>query len=136
MMKLHRDRALSIETKLTDEVKFSGERQDFEEMMGNLVDNACKWAKSKIEIEVVADKPVTVSGRAYFHVFIDDDGPGLVPEMREQIPIRGRKLDESKPGSGLGLSIVTDLATLYGGKFTLGNSPLGGLRVDLILPAA
>lgn len=136
MMKLHHDRALSIETKLTNEVKFSGERQDFEEMMGNLVDNACKWAKSKIEIEVVADKPVTVSGRAYFHVFIDDDGPGLAPEMREQIPIRGRKLDESKPGSGLGLSIVTDLATLYGGKFTLGNSPLGGLRVDLILPAA
>lgn len=136
MTKIHHDRALSIETRLLDEVKFSGERQDFEEMMGNLVDNACKWAKSRIEIEVFAEKPAKSADRAYFHVVIDDDGPGLGGEMREQIQIRGRKLDESKSGSGLGLSIVTELAALYGGELSLGNAPIGGLRADLMLPAA
>lgn len=136
MAKIHRERGLSIETNLADEVKFSGERQDFEEMMGNLVDNACKWARSKISIEVQAEKPLRTSDRAFFKVIIDDDGPGLPPEMREQIPVRGRKLDESKPGSGLGLSIVTDLATLYGGKLAFGKSPMAGLRAELVLPAA
>ncbi len=136
MSKIHRDRDLSIETRLIDEVKFHGEQQDFEEMMGNLVDNACKWANSRVEIEVFAEQPTSEAGRAFFHVLIDDDGPGLPPETREQIPIRGRKLDESKPGSGLGLSIVMDLATLYGGKLTLANAPIGGLRAELVLPAA
>jgi len=136
MSKIHHDRGLSIETRLIDEVKFYGEQQDFEEMMGNLVDNACKWASSRVEVEVFAEQPASEAGRAYFHVLIDDDGPGLPPETREQIPIRGRKLDESKPGSGLGLSIVMDLATLYGGKLMLSNAPIGGLRAELVLPAA
>lgn len=136
MSKIHRDRGLMIETRLMDEVKFGGEQQDFEEMMGNLVDNACKWANSRVEIEVFAAQLPDDASRAFFHVLIDDDGPGLPPEVREQIPIRGRKLDESKPGSGLGLSIVMDLAVLYGGKLTLGNAPLGGLRAELVLPAA
>jgi signal transduction histidine kinase len=67
---------------------------------------------------------------------IDDDGPGLAPEMHQQIPERGRKLDESKPGSGLGLSIVTELAALYEGKLSLGSAPIGGLRAELVLPRA
>ncbi len=136
MPKLHHDRAVKIETRVVDEVKFNGERQDFEEMMGNLVDNACKWANSRVEIEVFARRPGGAKERAYFHVLIDDDGPGLPQEIREQIPIRGRKLDEGKPGSGLGLSIVTELAALYGGKLNLGSAPIGGLRVELVLPAA
>lgn len=136
MPKIHHDRALSIETRIVDEVKFSGERQDFEEMLGNLVDNACKWANSRVEIEVFAQPKESAEDRAYFHVLIDDDGPGLPPEMREQLPMRGRKLDESKPGSGLGLSIVTDLAALYGGRLSYGKAPIGGLRVELILPSA
>jgi signal transduction histidine kinase len=136
MPKIHRDRALTIETRIIDEVKFNGERQDFEEMMGNLVDNACKWANSRVDIEVFVKPPEKVSDRTYFHVVIDDDGPGLAPEMQKQIPERGRKLDESKPGSGLGLSIVTELAALYGGKLLLGAAPIGGLRAELVLPAA
>ena len=136
MPKIHRDRALAIETRVIDEVKFNGERQDFEEMMGNLVDNACKWANSRVDIEVFAKPPEKMGDRPYFHVVIDDDGPGLPPEMQQQIPERGRKLDESKPGSGLGLSIVTELAALYGGKLLLGAAPIGGLRAELVLPAA
>jgi signal transduction histidine kinase len=135
MPKIHRDRAVTIETRIADEVKFNGERQDFEEMIGNLVDNACKWANSRVEIEVFTERPQDPADRTFFHVLIDDDGPGLSQELREQIPIRGHKLDENKPGSGLGLSIVTELAALYGGKLTFSNAPLGGLRVELILPA-
>jgi signal transduction histidine kinase len=136
MPKIHRDRPITVETRGVEDVKFHGERQDIEEMLGNLVDNACKWANSRIEIEVFAEQPRNPIDRAFFHVLIDDDGPGLPPEAREQIPSRGRKLDESKPGSGLGLSIVADLATLYGGKLVLGNAPIGGLRAELVLPAA
>jgi signal transduction histidine kinase len=136
MSKIHHDRALTIETRGIDDVKFHGESQDFEEMLGNLVDNACKWANSRVEIEVFAEPPARSIDRTFFHVLIDDDGPGLAPEARAQVPSRGRKLDESKPGSGLGLSIVADLATLYGGKLVLGNAPIGGLRAELVLPAA
>jgi signal transduction histidine kinase len=136
MPKIHHDRQLRIETRIVDEVKFNGERQDFEEMMGNLVDNACKWANSRVDIEIFRESGKNSDGRGFFHVLIDDDGPGLPPEMREQIPQRGRKLDESKPGTGLGLSIVTDLATLYGGKLIFGSAPIGGLRAELVLPAA
>jgi len=136
MPKIHRDRTLSIETRVIDEVKFNGERQDFEEIMGNLVDNACKWASSRVEIEVFAGGRENERERASFHVLIDDDGPGLPPELRDQILKRGRKLDENKPGSGLGLSIVADLVALYGGKLVFGSAPIGGLRVELVLPAA
>ncbi|HLL29068.1 MAG TPA: ATP-binding protein [Xanthobacteraceae bacterium] len=137
MPKIHHDRELTIATRgVDDDLKFHGERQDFEEMLGNLVDNACKWANSRIEIEVFREEPRHPVDRAFFHVLIDDDGPGLSPEAREQIPSRGRKLDENKPGSGLGLSIVADLATLYGGKLVLGSAPIGGLRAELVLPAA
>ncbi|HXY90788.1 MAG TPA: ATP-binding protein [Xanthobacteraceae bacterium] len=136
MPKIHHDRGLTIETRGIEDVKFSGERQDFEEMLGNLVDNACKWANSRIEIEVFAEHLENPADRAFFHVLIDDDGPGLSLDAREQLPSRGRKLDENKPGSGLGLSIVADLATLYGGKLILGTAPIGGLRAELVLPAA
>ena len=74
--------------------------------------------------------------REVVRIVVDDDGPGLTPAEREQVARRGRRLDETKPGSGLGLSIVVELAALYGGAFTLGNAPLGGLRAELVLPAA
>ena len=70
------------------------------------------------------------------HIIVDDDGPGLSPQQREQVARRGRRLDETKPGSGLGLSIVVDLASLYGGSLALGTAPIGGLRAELILPGA
>jgi len=136
MEKIHRDKNLTIEVHADDKAKFHGERPDFEEMMGNLVDNACKWASSRVAIEVVSERPDQVSARQVIHIIVDDDGRGLSPSEREQVAKRGQRLDETKPGSGLGLSIVVELAALYGGGLTLGTAPLGGLRAELVLPAA
>jgi signal transduction histidine kinase len=103
-------------------------------MVGNLVDNACKWATSRVAIEVVRERSNAASERQVVRVIVDDDGRGLSPSEREQVAKRGRRLDETKPGSGLGLSIVLELAGLYGGGLTLGTAPLGGLRAELVLP--
>jgi signal transduction histidine kinase len=104
-------------------------------MMGNLVDNACKWATSRVLIEVVREATDRAIGRQAIRIIVDDDGRGLSPSEREQVAKRGQRLDETKPGSGLGLSIVVELAALYGGSLTLGTAPLGGLRAELVLPA-
>jgi signal transduction histidine kinase len=102
-------------------------------MVGNLVDNACKWASARVAIEVLREQPAP--GRNVVRVVVDDDGPGLTPSERDQVAKRGRRLDETKPGSGLGLSIVVELAGLYGGALHLGTAPIGGLRAELTLPA-
>jgi signal transduction histidine kinase len=135
MEKVHRARNIHIEL-AADEVNFRGERQDFEEMVGNLLDNACKWASSRVSVSVVADQNSKGVELSVLHVVVDDDGPGLNPKQREAALRRGRRLDETKPGSGLGLAIVSDLATLYGGSLALGSAPLGGLRAELKLPEA
>jgi signal transduction histidine kinase len=131
--KTHHDKNLAIDLDLPADARFRGERQDLEEMVGNLVDNACKWASSRVSIEVLLEHPEP--GRQVVHLVVDDDGPGLTPTQREQVAKRGRRLDESKPGSGLGLSIVVELAGLYGGALNLGPAPIGGLRAELVLPA-
>jgi signal transduction histidine kinase len=136
MEKIHRDKNLKIDVHAVDEAQFLGERPDLEEMVGNLVDNACKWASSRVSIEVVRERPEPTSERDIVRVIVDDDGRGLSPSEREQVAKRGSRLDETKPGSGLGLSIVIELAGLYGGGLTLGTAPLGGLRAELVLPAA
>ncbi len=112
-------------------LKFQGEKQDFEEMAGNLLDNACKWASSRVKVEARRGG----AGKRFI-VIVDDDGPGLTEAERARVVKRGQRLDESKPGSGLGLSIVADLAHLYKGRFELEPSPEGGLRARLELPAA
>lgn len=133
MEKTHHDKALSIRVDVPEQGRFRGERQDLEEMVGNLVDNACKWAQSRVAIEVSYEW--TEPERYMVRIVVDDDGRGLTPSEREQVARRGRRLDETKPGSGLGLSIVVELATLYGGSLTLGAAPIGGLRAELLLPA-
>ncbi|MHC2436938.1 ATP-binding protein [Bradyrhizobium sp. USDA 4451] len=135
MEKIHRDRDLTIEAKADPAARFRGERQDLEEMVGNLVDNACKWAASQVLIEVAVVPPETSGAGPRLRIVVDDDGRGLSEAERAQVARRGQRLDESKPGSGLGLSIVTDLAGLYGGKLTLNDAPIGGLRAELVLPA-
>jgi signal transduction histidine kinase len=132
MEKIHQGRGIAIDLDAPADVRFRGEQQDLEEMVGNLVDNACKWAQMRVSVEVVAERR---DGIAAVRVIIDDDGPGLGPAQRDQVARRGRRLDETKPGSGLGLSIVLELATLYGGNLQLGNAPIGGLRAELVLPA-
>jgi len=111
-----------------DEVFFLGERQDLQEMAGNLMENACKWRSRRVR----ASAALTAPGR--LRLTVEDDGPGLPAEARDTALKRGQRLDETMPGSGLGLSIVADLAAAYGGAVKLCDSRLGGLRVDLDLP--
>jgi signal transduction histidine kinase len=134
--KIYAERAIGFALDIPQPVRFLGERQDLEEMIGNLVDNACKWAKSSVAIAVRPEPSETEVERSFFRVVIDDDGPGLAAELRAIALTRGRRLDETKPGSGLGLSIVVDLAALYGGGLSLDVSSMGGLRAELRLPAA
>jgi signal transduction histidine kinase len=135
MEKIHRARGIAIDVDAPQEVRFRGEQQDLEEMVGNLVDNACKWAQSRVNLEVMPAR-VDATHAPVVRLLVDDDGPGLTPQEREQVGNRGSRLDETKPGSGLGLSIVVELAQLYGGKLELGTAPIGGLRAELVLPAA
>jgi signal transduction histidine kinase len=130
--KIYRDKDLAVELAIPPDLRFRGEKQDLEEMAGNLIDNAAKWATRKVivEVEILRDD----AERPRFRLLIDDDGPGLPETSRAEVLKRGRRLDETKPGSGLGLSIVSDLAALYRGSLRLDASPLGGLRAILELP--
>ncbi len=134
MEKIHRDRGIAIEVAADSSAKFRGERQDLDEMVGNLVDNACKWAESQVSVEVLVEPTEEPDDGHRLRIIVDDDGRGLSEAERAKVSRRGQRLDESKPGSGLGLSIVIDLAALYGGSLALGNAPSGGLRAELLLP--
>jgi signal transduction histidine kinase len=134
MEKIHRDRDIAIDVQADASAQFRGEKQDLEEMAGNLVDNACKWADSRVFIEVLVERQNAGDAAPKLRIIVDDDGRGLSAAERATVARRGQRLDETKPGSGLGLSIVTDLAALYGGSLTLGTAPIGGLRAELVLP--
>lgn len=128
--RIFQDKNVEIDWRCPDDLCFQGEKQDFMELAGNVMENAGKWCKGKIRVEAVPH------GEGRMVLTVDDDGPGLPPEERAQALKRGQRLDENAPGSGLGLSIVDELARAYGGKVELGESPLGGLRVTLDLPRA
>jgi len=131
LAKIYSSNQLELTAECPGNLHFEGEKQDLQEMIGNLMDNACKWARGRVSVCAETRRE---EGQ-YLRILVDDDGPGLSPEAREKAMKRGRRLDENKPGSGLGLSIVADLANLYAGDFQLEESPLGGLRAVLILPA-
>ena len=135
LMRINMDRGLQIDVVCPDELKFRGEKQDFEEMLGNLMENASKWADRKILVTANLVKDKSGSERKWVEVCVGDDGPGLPQETRNQALIRGRRLDESKPGTGLGLSIVAETAGMYNGTIELGESEMGGLLVTLKLPS-
>jgi signal transduction histidine kinase len=126
---IYRDRGIEIQFSDQGACQFRGESQDLEEMAGNLIDNACKWAKSKIVINCK-----TANSRLL--LIVEDDGPGIPKEKLGDVIQRGCKLDDSKPGHGQGLGIVNDIADLYGGRLKLSQSSLGGLQAELDLPAA
>ena len=135
MEKIHQRATSPSTSHAPAQARFRGEHQDLEEMVGNLVDNACKWAQiARRPSRWLPTGPAT--SRPMVRIIIDDDGRGLAPQATRAVGSRGRRLDETKPGSGLGLSIVVELAALYGGDLTLGTAPIGGLRAELVLPAA
>jgi signal transduction histidine kinase len=134
--RIYRDRHIEITVDCPAGLRFRGERQDLEEMLGNLLDNACKWAGSRVLLKVTSMDMDAQRPARMLQILVEDDGPGLNAEQRSQAVKRGRRLDESKPGSGLGLSIVADLVQIYGGSFALDAAPAGGLSARLILPAA
>ena len=129
MQRIHAQRQITITVQpWPATLAFRGESQDLQEMLGNLLDNACKWAKHRVEIGAHSDGTALT-------LTLDDDGPGLDAQKREAVMRRGVRADEQVPGSGLGLAIVDDLARLYGGRVELLDSPQGGLRAALTLPA-
>lgn len=137
MARLGERRGIRVLLDASRPVRFAGEQQDLEEIVGNLVDNALKFARSEVVIEVRAIEGRSgVSSTRLFSITVDDDGPGLTGEQRTTVLSRGKRLDESKPGSGLGLSIVTELVELYSGTLLLDRAPQGGLRVRTELPRA
>lgn len=129
MKRLYQGRDLQFDLSGLDNCWFRGEGQDLEEMVGNLMDNACKWAKQRVDVHCSTDT-------GQLQLLVEDDGPGIPEEQIEKVMQRGHKLDESKPGHGQGMGIVKDIADLYGGQLTLGRNSMGGLRASLQLPAA
>jgi signal transduction histidine kinase len=127
LLRLHADRGLTIDVAVDPAHVAQVQREDLDEMLGNLLDNACKWARTRVSVESAATGSDVV-------ITVDDDGPGLAAAMRDAVLVRGVRADEQAPGSGLGLAIVRDLAEVYKGSIALHDSPLGGLRSSLTLP--
>jgi signal transduction histidine kinase len=125
---LHAERGLTIDVRVPPEHAVRAQREDLDEMLGNLVDNACKWARTSVALA-----SSTANGNVV--ITVDDDGPGLAESLREAVLQRGVRADEAAPGTGFGLTIVRDLAELYGGSIVLERATSGGLRARLTLPA-
>lgn len=125
---IYREKALVFELDISAKSYFPGERDDLVELMGNLLDNASKWATSQICVKAYMDDHC-------LELIVEDDGPGIVADKREQLMNRGERLDESTSGHGLGMSIISEIVRQYQGRFTLGSSTqLGGLEVQVMLP--
>ncbi|MFN7109193.1 MAG: sensor histidine kinase [Brevundimonas sp.] len=125
-----RDKNVEIDWRAPDSLSFLGERQDLQEILGNLIENAAKFSKRRVRVSAGG------SGLGQMILVVEDDGPGLPADQRDTVMQRGARLDESAPGSGLGLSIVDDLTRAYGGRLNLADSDMGGLKAVLELPAA
>lgn len=120
-------RQLTIEWSATEQLRLPWDRQDMLELLGNLLDNACKWAQSKVALKLAQEGD-------QFIITVDDDGPGIAPELRAQVLNRGIRIDEQVQGHGLGLAIVRDIVEHCKAEMQLLDSHLGGLRVNIILP--
>jgi signal transduction histidine kinase len=128
--RIFQDKGVIIDWDAADDLHFLGERQDLLELAGNAMENGCKWCRGRVRVRAEQISP------SRLRLTVEDDGPGLTPEGREAALLRGARLDESAPGSGLGLNIIDELARAYGGVLKLGESRLGGLMVEMELPRA
>jgi signal transduction histidine kinase len=135
LTRINRDRNLVITVEAPTTLRFRGERQDLEEMVGNVMDNACKWAKGRILVKAVQLPQGSEDGRSWMLLSVADDGPGIPAAKRGEALKRGQRLDESKPGSGLGMSIISETASMYGGAIELSESEWQGLKFNLRLPS-
>jgi signal transduction histidine kinase len=127
LLRIYAARGLAMQVDVQPGHFIRGQQEDLEEMLGNLLDNACKWAKSTVKIQSMQEDGAVI-------MTVDDDGSGLPASMRDAVLQRGVRADEAAPGSGLGLAIVQDLVELYEGTLSLEDSPMGGLRARLRLP--
>jgi two-component system sensor histidine kinase PhoQ len=132
LLKVYASKDLSLELAIQPESQFIGDRGDFTELLGNLVDNACKWCKSRVRVTVMIDEHA--GARERLSLVVEDDGPGISEEDRARVGQRGVRTDESVPGHGLGLAMVHDTVDLYGGSLNIDTSPFGGARFSLRLP--
>ena len=130
LSKIYADKKIALTQNVPRDLAVACEQQDFDEMAGNLLENAFRWAKSKVAVHAQQDDGRIVA------IVIEDDGPGLPPEKISQALRPGERIDESAPGFGFGLPITRELAELYGGELNLDASALGGLRATLRLPVA
>ena len=130
LTRIFQDKGVDIDWDAEDGLYFQGERQDLLELAGNAMENAGKWCAGRVRVRA------TPLSDERLRLTIEDDGPGLPPDRRQEVLRRGARLDESAPGSGLGLSIIDELARAYGGDLRLETAALGGLAVVLDLPRA
>jgi len=132
LLKVYGEKDMSLETLVAPGAQFIGDRADLTELLGNLLDNACKWCRSRVRIEVGIEE--NAGTRGALRLAIDDDGPGIAEHDRAKVLERGGRADEATPGHGIGLSMVHDTVALYGGTMRIDSSRLGGARFDLHLP--
>jgi len=129
LARIYRQRHLEIDRDIDSDCGFSGDREDFVELCGNLLDNACKWAHARILVSAHGTNALVLT--------VEDDGPGCSPELLDQIGQRGVRLDEATEGHGLGLAIVNGIAATYGAEVRYGRSPtLGGFSATVSFPTA
>jgi signal transduction histidine kinase len=130
LAKIYADKPIAVTQEIAPDLAAACQQQDFDEMAGNLIDNAFKWARGRVTMRARRD-----DGR-HVAIIIEDDGPGLDPQQISQVLRPGERIDEQAPGFGFGLPIARELAELYGGTIALGAATLGGLQVTLRLPLA
>jgi len=132
LLRAHGRKDFVLEIAVPDGAQFSGDRNDLVEALGNLMDNAAKWCRAQVRISAsIVD---TAGAGQGLHIWVEDDGPGIPPAERDRVLERGARIDEQVPGHGLGLAMVRDMVSLYGGSIQVSESGLGGARVDLRLP--
>jgi two-component system sensor histidine kinase PhoQ len=132
LLRVYADKDLVIELAIAPGAQFVGDRGDLTELLGNLLDNACKWCRGRVRLTAGVDE--SAGPRERLKLVVEDDGPGISPQDRARVLGRGVRADEKVPGHGIGLAMVQDTVDLYGGRLAIDASPLGGARFSLSLP--